>query len=159
MANDMNICHFIGRLGADPEIRYSPSGTAFANFDIACGRTTKDQQGNKQELTEWVPIVAAGKMAEIIGQYLRKGSKVQISGRFQTRSWDDQEGKKRYKTEIFASEMQMLDSRPEGQQQAPQQHQPAPQQRPVQQPAPQPAGWDEFMDDIPFSQFERNTVA
>ena len=106
MANDLNNCSFIGRLGKDPEIRYIPDGSAVANFSIACGWKTKTKEG-----TEWISIVAFGKLAEIIGQYLNKGSKIYISGGMRTRKWQDNSGADRYRTEIIAKDMIMLDSK------------------------------------------------
>ena len=111
MANDLNQCNFIGRLGNDPEVRYLPNGDAVANISIAVGESWKDKQGQKQERTEWIRVVAFRKLGEIIGEYLRKGSKVYISGKMVTRKWTDKEGVERYSTEIVGSEMQMLDSR------------------------------------------------
>ena len=106
MANDLNNCSFIGRLGKDPEIRYIPDGSAVANFSIACGWKTKTKEG-----TEWINIVAFGKLAEIIGQYLNKGSRIYISGGMRNRKWQDQNGADRYRTEIVAKDMIMLDSK------------------------------------------------
>lgn len=175
MANDLNQCNFIGRLGQDVEIKYLPSGEAVANLSIAVGESWKDKQtGAKQERTEWIRAVAFGKLADIMGQYLAKGSKVFIGGKMRTRKWQDQSGADRYSTEIVVKDMQMLDSRQEGGQQS-QQQQPAPQQQ-QQQSAPQQAprqpqqrqpppqgqpqgvsqaqsqsqGYDDFDSDIPF---------
>lgn len=108
MANDLNQCNFIGRLGADPEIRYRPEGRAVGNFSIACNWKSKDKEGS-----EWVRIVVYDRLAEICGEYLRKGSKVFVSGRLRTRKWQDQQGVERYTTEIIANELQMLDGRNE----------------------------------------------
>ena len=102
----INQCNFIGRLGRDPETRYTQSGKAVASFSIACS----EKRGG-EESTEWVNVVAWEKLAEICGQYLAKGSLVFISGRMQTRKWQDKEGGTRYTTEIVAREMKMLDSR------------------------------------------------
>jgi single-strand DNA-binding protein len=102
----INQCNFIGRLGRDPETRYTQSGKAVASFSIACS----EKRGG-EESTEWVNIVAWEKLAEICGQYLVKGSLVYISGRMQTRKWQDQNGNDRYTTEVVAREMKMLDSR------------------------------------------------
>ncbi len=114
----INNCMFIGRLGRDPEVRYTQSGSPVCSFKIACSEKYKDAPGNVQENTEWVPIVAWAKLAEICGEYLQKGSLVYISGRMQTRKWQDQSGTDRYTTEIVAREMKMLDSRRDsGQQQ------------------------------------------
>lgn len=124
MANDLNRHECIGRLGQDPEIRYTPGGDAVCNISVACGSSWKDKQnGNKQERTTWINYVAFGKLAEIMGEYLTKGSKVYLSGELRVRKWQGQDGKDNYTTEIVASQMQMLDSRQDGQQsrqQAPQ---------------------------------------
>jgi len=98
----------VGRLGADPEIKYTPSGRAFANFNVATNAVWKDQDGNQKDRTDWHRVVAWGKLAEIIGEYLKKGSSVYLEGRLQTRSWDDQNGLKRYITEVVANDMEML---------------------------------------------------
>ncbi|RTR31692.1 single-stranded DNA-binding protein [Shewanella atlantica] len=156
----------VGNLGKDPEVRYMPNGNAVANFTVATSESWKDQQGQPQERTEWHNIVMYRRLAEIAGEYLKKGSKVYIEGKLQTSKWQDQStGQDRYKTEINANEMQMLDSRGQGggqqggygqqqgqqqqnqynapQQQAPQQgYAPKPQQAPQQAPqqgyAPKP---------------------
>ena len=104
----LNRCDFIGRLGRDPETRYTQSGKAVASFSIACS----EKRGG-EESTEWVNVVAWEKLAEICGQYLAKGSLVFISGRMQTRKWQDKEGGTRYTTEIVAREMKMLSPRSE----------------------------------------------
>ena len=141
----------VGNLGRDPELRYMPNGNAVANFTIATSETWKDQQGQQQERTEWHNIVMYRRLAEIAGEYLKKGAKVYIEGRLQTSKWQDQQtGQDKYKTEIVANEMQMLDGRQGGNagmgnqsgygnQQAPQQQSygSAPQQQaPQQQSAP-----------------------
>ena len=101
----------IGRLGADPEVRYTPSGVAVANFSIATSEEWKDKNtGEKKEQTEWHKIVAWRRLGEICGEYLQKGRQVYIEGRLQTRSWEDKEGNKRWTTEILALNMQMLGS-------------------------------------------------
>ncbi len=101
----------IGNLGNDPEVRYTPSGTAVANVTIATNESWKDRNtGERQERTEWHRVVFFSRLAEIVEQYLKKGSKVFVEGRLQTRSWE-QDGVKRYTTEIIANDMQMLDSR------------------------------------------------
>ncbi len=98
----------LGNLGADPELRYTNSGTAVANFRIATNERWTDRNGESQERTEWHNIVAWAKLGEICGKYLKKGKPVFIEGRLQTRSWEDQSGNKRYTTEIVAQTMQML---------------------------------------------------
>ncbi|MFQ5599886.1 MAG: single-stranded DNA-binding protein [Candidatus Krumholzibacteriia bacterium] len=104
----VNKAILIGNLGADPELRYTNSGTAVANFRIATNERWNDKNGEQQERTEWHNIVAWGKLGEICGKYLKKGRPVYIEGRLQTRSWDDQSGNKRYTTEVVALVMQML---------------------------------------------------
>lgn len=106
----INKAILIGNLGADPEVRYTQSGAAIANFNIATTETwTKD--GKKEEKTEWHRIVAFARLGEICGEYLSKGSRVYIEGRIQTRQWEDKDGNKRYTTEIVAREMKMLSTR------------------------------------------------
>ncbi|WP_350431942.1 single-stranded DNA-binding protein [Shewanella sp. H8] len=105
----------VGNLGKDPEVRYMPNGNAVANFTVATSESWKDQQGQTQERTEWHNIVMYRRLAEIAGEYLKKGSKVYLEGKLQTSKWQDQTtGQDRYKTEINAMEMQMLDSRNSG---------------------------------------------
>ncbi len=103
----------IGNLGADPEVRYSQNGTAVANFRVATTETWK-KEGEKEEQTEWHRVVTFGRLAEICGEYLSKGSKVYIEGRIQTRKWEDRDGNTRYTTEIVAREMKMLSPRGAG---------------------------------------------
>ena len=98
----------VGNLGADPEVRYAPSGTAVANFSVATTDQWTNKEGGKEEKTEWHRIVAFGRLGEICGEYLHKGKQVYVEGRLQTRSWEDREGVKRYTTEIVANTMQML---------------------------------------------------
>lgn len=108
----VNKCIFIGTLGRDPETRFLPTGGAVTNFSIAINESWKDKQtGERQERTEWVRIVAFGKLAEIAGEYLRKGSKVYVEGSLITRKYQANDGSDRYVTEIKVSEMQMLDGR------------------------------------------------
>ena len=105
----------IGRLGQDPEVRYTPSGVAVANFSIATSEEWTDKDsGEKKERTEWHRIVAWRRLGEICGEYLSKGRQVYVEGRLQTRSWDDRDGNKRYTTEIVASDVQFLGSRDMG---------------------------------------------
>jgi single-strand DNA-binding protein len=103
----------IGNLGADPELKYTPSGVPVVNFSLATSESWTDKSGERQERTEWHRIVLWRKLAEIAGQYLRKGSKLYVEGKLQTRSWDDQSGQKRYTTEVVVNDMQMLDGRGE----------------------------------------------
>ncbi len=116
MARGINKVILIGNLGADPEVRYMPTGGAVANITIATSESWTDKQTNeKKEQTEWHRVVIYQRLAEIAGEYLRKGSKVYIEGRLRTRKWQDQQGVERYTTEIIANELQMLDGRGEGQ--------------------------------------------
>ena len=111
MAGGLNKAILIGNLGKDPEVRYTPSGLGVANFNIATSETWTNKEGEKETRTEWHRIVAFGKLAEICGEYLSKGKQVYIEGRIQTRDWEDQNGVKRYTTEIVANQMLMLGSR------------------------------------------------
>ena len=163
MAKGVNKVILIGNLGADPEVRYLPNGNAVANVNLATSDSWKDKQtGQPQERTEWHRIVFFGKIAEIAGQYLFKGSKCYIEGRLQTREWE-KEGVKRYTTEIVvdvAGKLLLLDPPQQGgqqaqarpQQQGDQQQRPQQQARPQaqQHSAPQP-DYDSFDDDIPFN--------
>jgi single-strand DNA-binding protein len=112
MARGVNKVILVGNLGRDPEVRYSPNGSAVANVTIATSESWKDKNtGEKQERTEWHRIVFFGRLAEIAGEYLKKGAQIYIEGRLQTRKWQDKEGHDRYTTEIVANDMQMLGSR------------------------------------------------
>jgi single-strand DNA-binding protein len=146
MANDLNRCEFIGRLGKDPEVRYSPDGSAVCNFSLAVGWKTKEKEG-----VEWVRIVAFGKLAEICGEYLTKGKQVYVSGRMTTRKWTDKDsGQDRYSTEVVADQMQMLGGKGDEVDREPSQRparQPQQRQQPQQQPAESLADMD---DSIPF---------
>lgn len=156
----------IGNLGKDPEIRYLPSGDAVANLSLATTDVSKDRTtGERKEYTEWHRISMFGKLAEISGQYLRKGSQVFIEGRIRTRKWTDQSGQERYSTEIVADEMRMLGGRASGGESpmpamrddmndapmsAPAPRAAAPKPAPAPKPAAAPAGFDNMDDDIPF---------
>lgn len=107
----INKAIIIGRLGKDPDMRYTPGGTAVANFSAATNHGTKDADGNWTDQTEWHNIVTFGRQAEFAGEYLKKGKLVFIEGRLQTRSWEDQNGNKHYKTEIVGSNIQLLGSK------------------------------------------------
>jgi single-strand DNA-binding protein len=112
MARGINKVILIGNLGADPEIRYMPSGGAVANLNMATSESWKDKTtGQTQDRTEWHRVVMFNRLAEICGEYLKKGSKLYIEGSLRTRKWQDKEGQDRYTTEIVATEMQMLDSK------------------------------------------------
>jgi single-strand DNA-binding protein len=154
MANDLNQCQFIGRLGRDPEVRFTPDGAACANFSIAVGESWKDKgTGEKQERTEWVRCVAWRQLAEIIGEYLKKGSQIYVSGKLQTRKWTDKEGAERYTTEVVVDRMQMLGSKRDAGEAGGDREERAPQKR---EPATTAAGgktsgkFDDMDDDIPF---------
>jgi single-strand DNA-binding protein len=111
----VNKAILIGNLGKDPEVKYTPNGTAIAKFSLATNERYKDKEGNWQDRTEWHNIVAWQRLAEIAGEYLKKGGKVYIEGRIQTRSWDDKEtGQKKYMTEIVAQDLVLLGGRGEG---------------------------------------------
>ena len=111
MAGGVNKAIIIGNLGKDPEVRFTPGGQAVANFTIATNESWKDKNGQQQERTEWHRIVVWGKLAELCGEYLKKGRQAYVEGRLQTREWQDQEGKKNYTTEIVANVVQFLGSR------------------------------------------------
>lgn len=108
MAGSVNKVILIGHLGADPEIRYTPSGAPVANLRIATNESWKNKNGQKEERTEWHRVVVWSKLAELAGQYLSKGRQVYIEGRLQTRSWDDKDGQKKYSTEIVGTTIQFL---------------------------------------------------
>ncbi len=112
MARGVNKAILVGNLGRDPEVRYSPNGQAVANVTIATSESWKDKtSGEKQEKTEWHRVVFFGRLAEIAGEYLKKGAQIYVEGRLQTRKWQDKDGHDRYTTEIVANDMQMLGSR------------------------------------------------
>jgi len=104
----------VGHLGVDPEVRFTPSGQAVANFRIATSESWKDKDGQKQERTEWHRIVVWGKLGELCGEYLKKGRQVYLEGRLQTREWSDKEGKKNYTTEVVVSNVCFLSAGPDG---------------------------------------------
>ena len=141
----------IGNLGKDVEMRYAASGDAVANFSIACTESWKDKNsGEKKEQTEWVRCTVFGKLAEICGQWLKKGSQVYIEGSIRTRKWTDKEGVERYTTEIRVDEMKMLGSKPAGgQREDSGDYAPAP-QRDVGGAPPNKRSFDDLGDDIPF---------
>jgi single-strand DNA-binding protein len=155
MARGVNKVILVGNLGRDPEVRYSPSGSAIANVTLATSEQWRDKEsGEKQEKTEWHRVVFFGRLAEIAGEYLKKGSQVYVEGRLQTRKWQDQSGQDRYTTEIVANEMQMLGGRSGmgGPSDDYNQDQPS-----YSAPASKPAaasggggGGSDFDDDIPF---------
>lgn len=152
MARGVNKVILVGNLGKDPEVRFAPSGSAMANITVATTESWKDKQtGEKQEKTEWHRVVFFNRLAEIVGEYLKKGSQVYIEGRIQTRKWQGQDGQDRYTTEIVANEMQMLGSRSGGGDtawNAPQDSAPAQKQADAPQASTTPS--DDFDDDVPF---------
>ena len=156
MARGINKVILIGNLGQDPEVKYMPNGGAVTNVTIATSESWKDKNtGEQKENTEWHRVVFFRRLAEIAGEYLKKGSKVYIEGKLQTRKWQDQSGNDRYTTEIVANEMQMLDSRGGGGGGGGNFNQSAGQSSGApasQQPAAAPAGggMGDFDDDIPF---------
>lgn len=143
MARGINKVILIGNLGQDPEVRYMPSGAAVCNVSIATSESWKDKStGEPVERTEWHRVVMFRRLAEIAGEYLKKGSKVYVEGRLQTRKWQDQQGQDRYTTEVIADNMQMLDSRAGGS---------ADFAASLPAAAPQPpAASNGFDDDVPF---------
>lgn len=149
----------VGNLGKDPDVRYMPNGEAVANFSIATTDSWKDKNGQKQERTEWHNIVMYRKLAEIAGEYLKKGRPVYIEGRLQTRKWQTKEGQDRYTTEIIADQMQMLGGRGEsGSQDTQYEDQSAPHNAGAggsamssnKKPQESNTNYDEFDEDIPF---------
>ena len=159
----LNKVMLIGNLGKDPEVRFLPNGNAVCNFSIATTDRYKDKQGQQQEKTEWHNITMYGRLAEIAGDYLRKGSPVYLEGKISTRKWQDkQTGADRYMTEIIVDQMQMLGNKGGGDRQEPstndgyENHQPAGSRHgnrstPAPAARPQPArNFDDFEDDIPF---------
>ncbi len=165
MSRGINKVILIGNLGADPEVRYAASGGAITNIRLATSESWKDKQtGDQQERTEWHRVVFFGKLGEIAGEYLRKGSKVYIEGSIRTEKWQGQDGQDRYTTKIIANEMQMLDSRggsgayqesraPAQPQQSNEWSRPPQTSNPAtapQQSASPPPPVNDFDDDIPF---------
>lgn len=148
MARGVNKVILIGNLGKDPEVRYMPSGGAVTGATLATSESWKDKQtGEKKEHTEWHNLTFFGRLAEVAGEYLKKGSKVYIEGSIRTEKWQDKEGKDRYTTKIIVNEMQMLDGRAgggDGGSSAKYDKQPA------GKPVAETAGADDFDDDIPF---------
>ena len=144
MARGINKVILVGNLGADPETRYMPSGGAVTNIRIATSESWKDKNtGDQQERTEWHNIAFFGRLAEVAGEYLRKGSQVYVEGRLRTRKWQDRDGNDRYTTEVIAGEMQMLGGRPGS-------GAPAKSESNAPPPGPVPPPDGNFDDDIPF---------
>ncbi len=148
MARGVNKVILVGNLGQDPEIKYMPSGQAVCNISIATTESWNDKtSGEKVEKTEWHRVVFFRRLAEIAGEYLRKGSQVYVEGRLQTRKWQDQSGNDRYTTEIVANEMQMLGAKGGGVASMPESSSMSSQPEPVAAGSSAP---DDFDDDIPF---------
>ena len=156
MARGVNKVIIVGNCGQDPETRFMPSGGAVTNLSIATSESWKDKtSGEPQERTEWHRVVFFNRLAEIAGEYVKKGSKLYVEGSLRTRKWQGQDGQDRYTTEIVGSEMQMLDSRgaQSGGYDAPQQsgyQSQAPAAQAPQQSQQAPQSMDSFDDDIPF---------
>ena len=136
----------VGNLGQDPEVRYTASGSAVCNLSVATTYSTKDQSGERKEETEWHRVTLFNRLAEVAGEYLRKGRSVYIEGRLRTRKWQDQNGQDRYTTEIVADQMQMLGGRDDGGQQPQKQQQ-------KQNYQAQGGGLADIDDDIPFAPY------
>ncbi|MEJ6655331.1 MAG: single-stranded DNA-binding protein [Pseudomonas sp.] len=153
MARGINKVILIGNAGGDPETRYLPNGTAVTNLTLATSDSWKDKQtGQQQTRTEWHRLAFFGRIAEIAGQYVRKGSKIYIEGRLQTREWE-KDGIKRYTTEVVVDmngTLQLLDGAPPGNQPQRQQARPPAQQQPAQASQAPAPNYDSFDDDIPF---------
>lgn len=142
----LNQAQIIGHLGRDVELRYTPSGAAVCNFSIATTEKWKDKNtGEQKEATEWHRITCYERLAEVCGEWLKKGSLVYISGKIKTRKWTDKDGADKYTTEIHASEMKMLGGRPEGERQ-----ERAPASKPAAKPAQSGGGFDDMTDDVPW---------
>lgn len=152
----VNKAIIVGNLGQDPELKYSASGDAIVNFSVATTESWKDKNtGEKKEQTEWHRCVAYRKLAEIIGQYVKKGSSIYIEGKLKTRKWEDKNGVERYTTEIVVDEMQMLGGKQEGgqQQSAPRQQEPQRNAQGAQRPS-----FEDLSDDIPFAYHARGRI-
>ncbi len=147
MAGSVNKVILIGRLGKDPELKYTSGGTPVARFTLATDETFKDRSGEQQRRTEWHTIVAWRKLAEICGEYLTKGKQVYIEGSIQSRQWEDQSGNKRTSYEIVARQMTMLGSRADSERASASSAEQGPADRPPEEPSPEPDITDE---DIPF---------
>ncbi len=145
----LNKCMIIGNLGRDPELRYTAGGQAVSQFSVAVNRNYRDPQGEWQEDTEWFRVVAWGQLAERTAEYLRKGRKVYVEGRLQTRQWEGQDGQKRYTTELIANTVTPLDQRPREEAEPGAEQQP---QRGRPEPATSGGGDDTYtdLDDLPF---------
>jgi single-strand DNA-binding protein len=154
MARGVNKVILIGNLGNDPEVRYTPNGSAVANINLATSETWRDKQsGELQDRTEWHRVVFFNRLAEIVGEYLRKGSKIYVEGTLRTRKWTDKNNIERYTTEIIANEMHILDSRNVSASANPSQQIPAANNEDFDHPIPshhESTAPENFDDDIPF---------
>lgn len=151
MARGINKVILIGNLGGDPEVRYTPNGSAVANVTLATSESWRDKQsGELQDRTEWHRVVFFGRLAEIVGEYLRKGSKIYVEGSLRTRKWQDKTGTDRYTTEIIANEMHMLDSRGANAASGAPHAAATPQASNAAQPTEAVMDVKDFDDDIPF---------
>ena len=159
MARGINKVILVGNVGVDPEVRYMPNGNAVATISVATSEAWKDKAtGEKQERTEWHRVVCYSRLGEIVGEYVRKGSKLYVEGSLRTRKWQDQQGQEKYTTEIIASDIQMLDSKNAGSQSfddmsqaqasAPAHHQTA--SKPQQPATAAQDAFDQLDDDVPF---------
>lgn len=135
---DLNKVMIIGRLGRDPEMRYTPNGSAVTSFSVAVSRRWNSSEGQQQEETEWFNVVTWNKLAEVCNQSLTKGRSVYVEGRLRSRSWDGQDGQKHYRTELIAQTVQFLDSKPR------------PQESAAGHPGDDDLGGDVEPDDLPF---------
>lgn len=136
--SSVNKAIILGNVGKDPEIRYMADGKATTNLSVATSSSWKNKDGEKQESTEWHRISAFGKLAEIIGEYVKKGSQIYIEGRITTRKWKDKDGQDKYTTEIIADQMQMLGG-------------PKSEAKPPEKVTAKPPSFDDLSDDIPFN--------
>ena len=148
MAKSLNKVQLIGNLGQDPEVKYMPNGNAVVNMSIACSESWKDKNsGELVEKTEWIRLAGFGKVAEICGEYLKKGSKIYVEGKFTTDKYQDKDGKDTYASKVIFNNMMMLDGRPAGAESG---GGGSSKGTASQQAAPAGGGMDDFDDDIPF---------
>jgi single-strand DNA-binding protein len=145
----LNKLQIIGRVGKDPEIRYLPSGEAVVNFSVATTEKWKDKSGEQREETEWHKVSAFGRLAEIVGEYVKKGGLIYVEGKIKTRKYTDKDGVEKYSTEVKATEMKLLGGKSEGAQQKPAQRE-EPQRQPARQQSAYDEGFDDMDGDIPF---------
>ena len=141
MARGLNKCEFIGHAGRDPEVKRFANGGAITSVSIGCSSSWKDKEGERHEETEWVNLVFGGGLSEIAAKYIKKGSRIYVSGRLKTRKYTDKNGAERYFVEVSVADMLLLDGKADGERQAP-----SPQHHPI--PQPQAEGFED--DDIPF---------